>query len=72
MKKWNMPEVEELSFALTAGCNGNTPKASDKNYKKKTQQCECGHNTNFQFDPTCPDCGNGYEGDDDATDNTSL
>lgn len=56
MKTWNTPVVEELAFEMTA-CNGNTPDASDKNYKKKTQHCECGHNTNFKFDPSCPDCG---------------
>lgn len=70
MKKWNMAELEELSLTLTADCNGNTPQASDKNYKQKTQHCECGHNTNFAFEVGCPDCG--YEGEDDATDAASL
>lgn len=65
MNKWTNPEVEELSLSLTAGCNGNTPHASDNQYKQKTNQCECGHNTNFAFEVGCPDCG--YEGDDDYT-----
>lgn len=74
MKNWNTPEVEELAFELTAGCNGNTPQASDNQYKKKTQHCECGHNTNFAVDSNCSDCGGtyGYEGEDDSTDAGSL
>ncbi len=74
MKNWNTPDVEELAFELTAGCNGNTPSASDNQYKKKTNQCECGHNTNFALDPACSDCGSdyGYEDGDDYTDNCSL
>ena len=69
MKKWNDAEVVELSLSSTAKCNGNTPEASDNQYKKKTNHCECGHNTNFFLDPSCPDCG--YDGDYDYTNGMS-
>ncbi len=48
MKTWNSPVVDELTVASTEE-SGNTPTASDKNYKAKTNQCECTHNTNFAF-----------------------
>lgn len=60
MKKWNTPEMVELAIEYTEnnGCNGETPDASHVNYKKKTNQCECGHNTNFMFNRDCADSEN--------------
>lgn len=69
MKKWNAPEVVELDITCTAGGkgNGNTPDASDVNYKAKNQQCECNHNTNFAFQSWCNgDHSNGSSGTPDG------
>lgn len=67
MKKWNAPEMVELAIENTANrCNGETPTTgATHKYKTKTNQCECGHNTNFAFDVAC-DCGGNSEitGDD--------
>ena len=55
MKNWNTPEMLELAIECTSRTTAQT---NNKHYKTKTQQCECGHNTNFAFDMDCS-CG-GY------------